>query len=513
MEKHMATGKGAIRRMSMKMMNGGPIKGPGTGTSDDVPIMASHGEFMVKAAAVKKIGLPALEAINAMGDTPKGAVKKMSNVAHMAEGGLVDEEARRAALLAQIPTTPDPSRTESTNPVVGTDFSRNVGNTLSSLSGAAPIIGAVRGLAGASRVGTALDAVGGGAGALAAKVGPYLPVAGLGAAAISSRPDAIAAPALPVSAATRFAGDATMPGQDPGRRLSTASPDGSYSLSGVAGRDVGGGVQRYDVPGKSPLFTNLTGEAGRISNEALMARGPISKQNQGALDGIQARQDAGDRAAANKYQYDQEVASATAARGSATGLDAQLQSVMRAYADPNRPAGTGKELRTQIQTLMEMSNNQAGNATRMRGQDLDAAHQSATAKLAQQKWGTESVGVGLDNQRKAGTEALRAKWQAETDPVKKATLESDYRVAMGHAERNFANKFTAVPEFDGNGMRTGTTVLDSEGNVVNTKPQAQQTPTPATIDKLKANKNNPQAKTEFIQLFGQKAYDQATGAK
>lgn len=44
--------------------SGGPIVGPGTGTSDDVPIMASNGEYMVRAAAVSKYGTGFLDALN-----------------------------------------------------------------------------------------------------------------------------------------------------------------------------------------------------------------------------------------------------------------------------------------------------------------------------------------------------------------------------------------------------------------------------------------------------------------
>jgi len=49
---------------------GGAIRGKGTGTSDEIPIMASNGEFMIKASSVKKIGIEALEALNAIGDQP-----------------------------------------------------------------------------------------------------------------------------------------------------------------------------------------------------------------------------------------------------------------------------------------------------------------------------------------------------------------------------------------------------------------------------------------------------------
>ena len=46
-----------------KFAEGGWIDGPGSGTSDSVPIMASHGEFMVKASAANA-SPNLLEAIN-----------------------------------------------------------------------------------------------------------------------------------------------------------------------------------------------------------------------------------------------------------------------------------------------------------------------------------------------------------------------------------------------------------------------------------------------------------------
>lgn len=49
---------------------GGHITGKGTGTSDDIPIMASNGEFMMKASAVSKLGLSALNYMNQTGEIP-----------------------------------------------------------------------------------------------------------------------------------------------------------------------------------------------------------------------------------------------------------------------------------------------------------------------------------------------------------------------------------------------------------------------------------------------------------
>ncbi|WP_406144199.1 hypothetical protein [Streptomyces anulatus] len=48
----------------LKYAGGGPIEGPGTSTSDSVPIWASKGEFMVKARSVAKYGVSFLKAVN-----------------------------------------------------------------------------------------------------------------------------------------------------------------------------------------------------------------------------------------------------------------------------------------------------------------------------------------------------------------------------------------------------------------------------------------------------------------
>jgi len=45
---------------------GGPIRGPGTGTSDSILSWLSNGEFVVKAAAVQKYGVGMLSALNGM---------------------------------------------------------------------------------------------------------------------------------------------------------------------------------------------------------------------------------------------------------------------------------------------------------------------------------------------------------------------------------------------------------------------------------------------------------------
>lgn len=43
------------------LADGGMITGPGTSTSDSIPAMLSNGEYVVNAAAVKKVGVGFLE--------------------------------------------------------------------------------------------------------------------------------------------------------------------------------------------------------------------------------------------------------------------------------------------------------------------------------------------------------------------------------------------------------------------------------------------------------------------
>lgn len=64
---------------------GGAIRGPGTGTSDSILMYGSNGEYMLRAAAVKKIGIARLNHMNRTGSIPG-----------FAAGGFI-EAARRVA--------------------------------------------------------------------------------------------------------------------------------------------------------------------------------------------------------------------------------------------------------------------------------------------------------------------------------------------------------------------------------------------------------------------------------
>lgn len=65
--------------------SGGLVTGPGTGTSDSIPARLSNGEFVVRASAVKSVGVGFLNAINALGSRSF----KRKELGGFADGGTV----------------------------------------------------------------------------------------------------------------------------------------------------------------------------------------------------------------------------------------------------------------------------------------------------------------------------------------------------------------------------------------------------------------------------------------
>ena len=66
--------------------SGGRIRGPGTGTSDSVLMWGSNGEYVIRAAAVRKYGQSFLDSINGM-NLPRYADGGMVGAAPASAGG------------------------------------------------------------------------------------------------------------------------------------------------------------------------------------------------------------------------------------------------------------------------------------------------------------------------------------------------------------------------------------------------------------------------------------------
>ncbi len=81
-------------RAPTKAATGGHITGPGTGTSDDIPVWLSNGEFVIRSAAVKALGVPYLELLN-QADRLGGVGGDPSQIVlgrpRYATGGLVEQ--------------------------------------------------------------------------------------------------------------------------------------------------------------------------------------------------------------------------------------------------------------------------------------------------------------------------------------------------------------------------------------------------------------------------------------
>lgn len=80
------------RRRLMAFNNGGPVRGPGSGTSDSIPARLSNGEFVLPADTVRKVGIKSLRDLVDITHQPSG---RPAHPARFADGGLVDDQQRR----------------------------------------------------------------------------------------------------------------------------------------------------------------------------------------------------------------------------------------------------------------------------------------------------------------------------------------------------------------------------------------------------------------------------------
>lgn len=69
--------------------SGGVVRGPGTGTSDSIPAMLSHGEYVMRSAAVSRIGVGALDHLNSLRGFVRGGLVDLPQLQRFDMGGLV----------------------------------------------------------------------------------------------------------------------------------------------------------------------------------------------------------------------------------------------------------------------------------------------------------------------------------------------------------------------------------------------------------------------------------------
>ena len=446
------------------MAAGGAIKGKGTGTSDEVPIMASNGEFVIRAAAVEEIGLPALRAINALGGNIPKSPNRNDN--KYFEGDIVKD---RETLVAQIPTGgagagPTPVAAPSapaTVPVMDRIFSPQ--------SQWNPTTPDQRAATETSRINT---------------------LASQEQARFNARQFAADNPGqtMPTPAAppTPQAAMATAPAYRPAVDSQAANPqprpDAPNPASGSPDEAMPDGkvnVTRQANGVMSFSGQNITGQPQYTGSAAnTMNSGVITAQNQGAMDGIQARQDARDQGARNKMQYDAEVAGAQATNeaGRRMNLEYDLKNGNRnerlaAQAILGSMDATAKDVRGNALTTR-------GQDITSRGQDLNAAATSQNQKLAQSKDGREAASSAMDQKAKQQLmDAQQEYLNAGDDPVKQKAAERKL-ITLGGKQPNDKGQVITLPDTlgdQGQVIRGGQAVLMPDGTLVRPEQAKAQT--------------------------------------
>jgi len=84
-----------VINVAQEFAGNGPVEGPGTGVSDDIPARLSDGEFVFTAKAVEEIGEDSL--MSMMKDAEAAADERQG----LAEGGMLEEKTKIQPLLSQ----------------------------------------------------------------------------------------------------------------------------------------------------------------------------------------------------------------------------------------------------------------------------------------------------------------------------------------------------------------------------------------------------------------------------
>lgn len=467
----------ARREAAAGLRDGGRVHGPGTGTSDSVPARYSNGEYVLPTDTAQAIGYDNLDAIKDATHTPVVEQHGLRGGAHFDNGGFrvlpeaptpgierpftpADAEAfgtrGPATAAVERPFTPADTRAFGSAAPKGAPapsmLDANVGQATAKAGG--KVVGGLRAMAGSvlngagrlaapamlagqavqtantptddygQRTGIETGSVAGDLGAravgtlqdignnltfgVADRVGNAIAGNGFG------RSDSFAGPG---ASATAARATATPSAQGPSASPAGVQTDLQRGGGNVGANpadtnvDLGTGIRRING-GSSPLFTNVQG----ADNDRLMGRGPTSAQNQGAIDGIQARQDMADNARANAAQVAKEEADAAA-------TNAQTAQGLRG----RRLTKAGTELalrRDEINAARE--HNRAIEGLTGRGQDLSYGssmygHQttrdSAVARLQYEKaMKDRDVAIGRSDHADAQDEVqFKRREQAQKD--------------------------------------------------------------------------------------------------
>ena len=202
-------------------------------------------------------------------------------------------------------------------------------------------------------------------------------------------------------------------------------------LSAYGATNVGDGITKMAIPGKTPLYTNMTDAAGMASNEALVGRGAITAQNQGAAEAL-----------ASRYGVDPALTAARDAAIARGDIDA-----VRASYGGNFMGKTAAD--APIDALMNngrpMTAKKAGAIAQLQAQRDGNIQAGATRKLAEDKFALEATGTKLDNAGKKQLQEAQTKLANAKTAAERLSATDTLRALQGKFEKEMPNRFTVVP--------------------------------------------------------------------
>ena len=451
----------------------GIIRGKGTGTSDSIKgkmpvgsfvmpadstdVMVSNGETHFTPEMVQNIGAAALMAAKGMTHTP--AAQQNNDQKHFASGGIVEEKkknsfgdaaaANQNPLVSQIPTGGNINPAPQGNPVTGTEFTRNVANTISALPGAAPILSGANALMAASQTGQAATTGAAGIANLAQKVAPYaVPTAGL--YGISQAAESPQAPAQPMSAAspvatnsiaTQASNTPTSPANAPVPAVA-AAPTAPQQITRVGNSYTGEPNIAGNVTINNPRGGGISAQnsqAAQALSDKYTAAAQMSAPAQGG--GVNLGDGSGRRMPGFQERLDRK----NAETGASSIVDSESRRTARnalKRMDAQDLAGINND------SAQTIANTQA--ETQRQGYGVQAQNNLATQQNAAARLGIDRTNASLNNQQT--TQKMAADKQMQdlqtrlltAKPDERAAIEDNLRALQGRYEKPVADKFTVI---------------------------------------------------------------------
>lgn len=505
---------------------GGMVRGPGTGTSDDVPAMVRPGSYVMPADTTRKlVNLSNGEMVIPPEQTQQIGVGLMDAVrAATHKGGMKKSDGKNFAVGGQIPGASDEERMAAQRAlaergrITGNDFTRNATNTLTALAPVAGVGNVGAGLVSAAgrlgSAGTASPALG--------KVAAYgAPIGGFGAISNASQEPAPAVPrpAAPPSVTPNPAAspvaqmDPTSPArQDPANPAQTR-------MATPAGNEVRPGIFRQ---GNS--FSDTAEGAADFARPNV-----ISPQNMAAADAL-AQRGAQQRMSLVQAAQQQGGGNITPrTSGSGFGLLDQGARDRRAAMMDSQQMKPGA--RTALAALLRQQGEAPGLELRREGMDMDQENRQADLGFRREELGArmgdaaatrdlrsqeladtmatnavrrDAAGVELGAARRM--QELQQEYLSARTPEAQAEAARKIQALSGRQEQ--ANRFTVVPQ--------GSMVDPTSGQVVQQPAMVinNQTGQPVQIGGQQGSPALPPGMTRQVGTSGGKpVYEDAQGRR